>query len=234
MPIAGTHWGMREAMRTYYEQRTIYGEKLVYFGPGELADDWQRRRRRAGRFETFIPDTLQVGQPMTITIQLNKADDERGHGAGARARRHGDARSAITRSTVTLAPGERAQARPARSRDGASRPARPPPPVRAVDADRLIAWQLYWRGENFWSGDEIWGFAARDEPHAFQSTDNVEFLKYLNDRTRAPLGRRYFVVTEGGRVPGLRSMCRRSAGATRSRSSTRRATSSRSPRSSCS
>ena len=30
--------------------------------------------------------------------------------------------------------------------------------MRAVDADRLIAWQLYWRGENFWSGDEIFGW----------------------------------------------------------------------------
>ena len=76
MPIAGTHWGMREAMRSYYEQRTIYGEKLVYFGARELADDWHDARRH-WTFETFVPDTLQVGQPMTITIQLNKADDER-------------------------------------------------------------------------------------------------------------------------------------------------------------
>ena len=40
MPIAGTHWGMREAVRAYYDQRNIYGEKLVYFGLGELYDDW--------------------------------------------------------------------------------------------------------------------------------------------------------------------------------------------------
>ena len=44
MPIAGKHWGMREAMRTYYEQRTIYGQKLVYFGAGSSHDDWARRR----------------------------------------------------------------------------------------------------------------------------------------------------------------------------------------------
>jgi 4-amino-4-deoxy-L-arabinose transferase-like glycosyltransferase len=43
MPLAGTHWGMRDAMRTYYERRTIYGETLVYFGARELVDDWQPR-----------------------------------------------------------------------------------------------------------------------------------------------------------------------------------------------
>ena len=41
---------------------------------------------------------------------------------------------------------------------------------------------------------------------AFVKTDNVEFIKYINDRTRAPLGRRYFVVTEAGRITGVRSM----------------------------
>src|SRR5258706_13521848 len=34
-------------------------------------------------------------------------------------------------------------------------PMRGRPEFRYVDADRLIAWQLYWRGENYWSGDEI-------------------------------------------------------------------------------
>jgi 4-amino-4-deoxy-L-arabinose transferase-like glycosyltransferase len=31
MPDAGRHWGMREAMRSYYEQREIYGHKNVHF-----------------------------------------------------------------------------------------------------------------------------------------------------------------------------------------------------------
>ena len=41
---------------------------------------------------------------------------------------------------------------------------------------------------------------------AFVKTDNVELTKYINDRTRAPLGRRYFLVTEAGRIMGVRSM----------------------------
>jgi hypothetical protein len=31
-------------------------------------------------------------------------------------------------------------------------------------------------------------------------------MKYLNDRTKAPLGRRYFVVTEAGRITSIRAM----------------------------
>ena len=69
----------------------------------------------------------------------------------------------------------------------------------------MIAWQLYWRGENFWSGDEIVG-PIPDMKTAFVKTDNVEFTKYINDRTRAPLGRRYFIVTEAGRITSVRSM----------------------------
>ncbi|HEX4421324.1 MAG TPA: hypothetical protein VH165_25590, partial [Kofleriaceae bacterium] len=65
--------------------------------------------------------------------------------------------------------------------------------------------QLYWRGENFWSADEIWGYLPEMKT-AFKDSDNAEFTKYINDRTRAPLGRRYFVVTEGGRITGIRSL----------------------------
>ncbi|MGE5185393.1 MAG: ArnT family glycosyltransferase [Acidobacteriota bacterium] len=201
MPVAGTHWGMREAARTYYEQRTIYGEKLAYFGEGELWDDWHA----AGdtwSFDTVIPDTLQVGQPMTITIELRKPDKEQVIeqtvellGKVARVGSH--------TVDVTLAAGERAKLAPLLAR-GAAGP-RGRPPVKAVDADPLIAWNLYWRGENFWSQEEIWGFFP-DMKTSFPNTNNVEFMKYINDRTRAPLGRRYFVLTETSRVTAPKGM----------------------------
>jgi 4-amino-4-deoxy-L-arabinose transferase-like glycosyltransferase len=201
MPHAGTHWGMREAVRTYYDQRTIYGQKLVYHGLGQLYDDWYERGDRWA-FEAHVPQTLQIGQPMTLQIQVRKVPDER-------VTEHeltliGSA-TAIGDHTieVTLAPGERARLDPLLQR-GASGP-RGRPPVRAVDADRLIAWQLYWRGENFWSGDEIWG-PLPELKTAFVKTDNVEFNRYINDRARAPLGRRYFVITEAGRINGMRSL----------------------------
>ena len=201
MPIAGTHWGMREAVRTYYEQRAIYGQKLVYFGTGELYDDWHDVTD-TWTFETHLPDTFQVGQPMTLQIQVNKAEDERI--MEREVSLLGTATAVGDHSiTVTLPREERAKLDPLIAQ-GKTGP-RGRPPVRAVDADRLLAWQLYWRGENFWSGDEIWGWLPEMKT-AFVKTDNVEFNKYINDRTRAPLGRRYFVVTEGGRITSVRSM----------------------------
>jgi 4-amino-4-deoxy-L-arabinose transferase-like glycosyltransferase len=201
MPIAGTHWGMRDAVRAYYDQRTIYGQKLIYFGLGELRDDWAG----AGdtwTFDSHIPDTLQLGQPMTIKIQINKANDERIMEqeltlVGATTR--------ITDHTVEikLAPGERAKLDPLIQQG--ERGPRGRPAVRVVDADRLIAWQLYWRGENFWSGDEIWGYPPEMKT-AYKDTDNTAFNKYLTDRTRTVLGRRYFVVTEAGRITSIKSI----------------------------
>jgi 4-amino-4-deoxy-L-arabinose transferase-like glycosyltransferase len=201
MPIAGTHWGMRDAVRAYYDQRTIYGQKLVYFGLRDLHDDWQAVGDR-WTFPTHVPGGLQVGQPMTLTIQVHKPSDER------IMEQQLSLIGAVSRITdhaveVTLAPGERARLAPLIAR-GATGPRRRPP-VRAVDADRLIAWQLYWRGENFWSADEIWGFLPEMKT-AFKLTDNVELTKYINDRARAPLGRRYFLITEAGRISSARSM----------------------------
>jgi len=199
MPLAGTHWGMGDAIRTYYHQRTIYGQKIVYFGLGELADDWRGTGDR-WTFPTEVPDTLQVGQPMTLRLQVNKATDERIMeqelalvGTATKITDHA--------VEITLAPGERAKLDPLIAR-GQTGP-RGRPPVRAVDADRLIAWQLYWRGENFWSGDEIWGFLPELKT-AFVNTNNQEFLQYIADRTRTPLGRRYFVVGGAGQLPGIK------------------------------
>ena len=88
---------------------------------------------------------------------------------------------------------------------GKTNPAHGRPPVRAVDADRLIAWQLYWRGEQFWSGGEIWAWLPEMKT-TFPKTENADLLKYFNDRTRAPLGRRYFVIGNAGQVPSLRGL----------------------------
>jgi 4-amino-4-deoxy-L-arabinose transferase-like glycosyltransferase len=211
MPIAGQHWGMRDAMRKYYELRTVYGEKRVYFGPGEVVDELSDAPTTFS-FETFVPDNLQIGQPMTITLELASATDEhieRTLELVGTATQIGD-----HDVTVTLAPGEQvketafvadARARltkPAQS--GKPVPVRGRPEVRYVDADRLLAWQLYWRGENFWSADEIYGWAPEMKT-GFEKNDNVEFLKYLNDRSRAPLGRRYFIITEAGRAASAKA-----------------------------
>jgi len=200
MPIAGQHWGMREAMRRYYEQRTIYGEHVVYYGARELADDWATRT--SWTIETFIPDGLQVGQPMTLTLQVNKPDDDR-----------------ITEQTLTLVgtaahigahsievevpPVERAKLASVIARGRAS-PAHGAAPRHAIDSDRLIAWDLYWRGEQFWSGGEIWG-ALPELRTSFPFAEDTKMVKYLNDRGLAPLGRRYFVITDPGKMSRIRA-----------------------------
>jgi 4-amino-4-deoxy-L-arabinose transferase-like glycosyltransferase len=196
MPIAGTHWGMREAVRTYYEQRTIYGEKLVYFGAGELWDDWHDATDTVS-FDTFIPSNLQVGQPMTIEIQLRKPDNDqlvdetfRLVGTAVRVGAH--------TIDVQLAHGERGKL------PLAANGPRGRSPIRVVDADPLIAWQLYWRGENFWSQEEIWGFLPEMKT-SFPTTDNSLFNRYINDHARAPVGRRYFILGETSRIQGPKS-----------------------------
>jgi hypothetical protein len=201
MPIAGKHWGMREAMRTYYQQRTIYGQTRVYFGAGQCLAEV--RPDETYTFETFIPDTLQVGQPMALDLRLQRAADTKTQDARATAN---GAVTAIGAHSVTfqLFHGESAKIEgfiaECKKRSTIKKEIQfGRPPFFAVDADRLIAWQLYWRGENFWSGDEIWAWLPEMRT-AFVPANNAELTKYLNDRARAPLGRRYFVITEASRI----------------------------------
>ncbi len=204
MPIAGKHWGMRDAIHAYYQQRTVYGEKIVYFGAGELADEWSDVTDQWS-FDTFIPDNLQIGQPMTIKVDLNKAAEQDERVMEQEVEMVG-AVSAIGDHSVTVAlpKAERAKLQPLVAR-GVAKALRGRPPVHEVEADRLIAWQLYWRGENFWSGDEIWGWLP-EQHTALMKTDNVEFLKYLNDRHISPLGHRVFLISEAGRAQSVKSM----------------------------
>ena len=74
----------------------------------------------------------------------------------------------------------------------------------AVNADRLLAWQLFWRGENFYSGGEIWNPRIKDMQTAFKDTDNTAFLAYL--RERLGKGKKYWLITEIGRLDNLRTV----------------------------
>ena len=141
---------------------------------------------------------------MTITIEERKAEDER---IVEQDLTLVGAVTAIGDHTVevTFAPGERKKLDPLIARGQGGKAARGRLPVRVVDADKLLAWQLYWRGENFWSQEEIWGYFA-DMKTSFPNTNNTEWTKYLADRTRAPVGRRYFIITETSRITSPRGM----------------------------
>ncbi len=112
MPLAGKHWGMRDALATYYHQRSIYGAKHVYYGGRDLYDDWNDHGDR-WRYDTMVPDTLQVGQPMTITVQLVNAKSE----TEGVYQLVGTATDIGAHDIeITLAPGERARGSGRRSR----------------------------------------------------------------------------------------------------------------------
>jgi 4-amino-4-deoxy-L-arabinose transferase-like glycosyltransferase len=207
MPIAGDHWGMREAIRTYYRERHIEGPRIIYFGADQLAQEWGHRPREYA-FDVFVPDRLALGQPMTVRLTVNRATEPRTTESDTLLR------GSVTKIgdhtvTVRFPQAELEQLEPLlKAGQLAARKPRgklqePPRPVRVIEGDRLIAWQLYWRGENFWSGDEMYGWLPENKV-AFIKTDNVAFTKYINDRTLAPLGKRYFVVTEAARAQGLR------------------------------
>ena len=198
MPIAGTHWGMRDAVRRYYQERQLYGQKLVYYTPRQFHDDWARVPDHWD-FDTFIPDAYQDGQPMTVKIEVQGVQTGGTYELLGRSRAVGPHTIRIDLDPAKLAPVRAAAKKYAKGVRGKKRP------TKVVDADRLIAWQLYWRGENFWSGDEIWGVLPEMRT-ALKETDNVAFNRYINDRALAPEGRRYFVVTEAGRTGSLRSL----------------------------
>jgi 4-amino-4-deoxy-L-arabinose transferase-like glycosyltransferase len=204
MPIAGTHWGMREAIRSYYRERSIDGPRIIYFGGRQLYDEWKPRPSEYS-FEAFVPERLVVGQPMTVRLTVNRMDQPRItesdtvlYGQVSAIGEHRISVALPEEERRKLDPLLAAGARAPRNRDREARP------VRVLEGDRLIAWQLYWRGENFWSGDEIFGWLPENKA-AFINTNNLAFTKYINDRSLCPLGKRYFVVTEAGRAQGLRS-----------------------------
>lgn len=208
MPIAGTHWGQRDALRTYYREREIHGQRLVYFGARQAADAWgpvlDRANGGAARwtFETVIPDRFQVGQPMTIRVQINKVKEERTTEVDAAM--VGTAVAVGDHSITVELPANQLAKLATAVKAGRNAPRAARKPVALVDGDRLIVWNGYWRGEVFWSQDEVWGWLPEYwTDWQLGDSDSKKFLKYLNDRTLCPLGRRYFVISAGS-IQGLR------------------------------
>ncbi|HTJ43478.1 MAG TPA: glycosyltransferase family 39 protein [Kofleriaceae bacterium] len=201
MPVAGTHWGQGDAIRNYYEQREIYGMRVVYYDRYALERDWNGTT--TWTIETLVPDHIFVGQPMALRVTLRDPEDRQTIGE---ARVRGTV-SAVHDHSIDLAldPADAKQpmmllAKAKDLRESAK------PTVYWVDADRLIAWQLYWRGEVFWSGDEVWGPLPDLRADWQLETNNQGINKLLADPVASPPGRRYFVITEAGRISGLKAL----------------------------
>jgi 4-amino-4-deoxy-L-arabinose transferase-like glycosyltransferase len=191
---ASPHWGQGNLHRVYYHKREIHGVDLIYEGLRELRADWGKPA--LFKVRSVVPDTMSQGAPMIVTIEAAGQKVEL-RGTVARIDKAGDA------FWIDVPQEERQQklgdllARAQGTKD---------PPRRrwlSVNADRLIAWQLNWRGENFYSGGEIYQHRFEDARTVFMNTDNKEFLDYLRAPQRNGKGRKFFVITEKGRLAGL-------------------------------
>jgi 4-amino-4-deoxy-L-arabinose transferase-like glycosyltransferase len=67
--------------------------------------------------------------------------------------------------------------------------------MRASPDERLLVWQMYWRGENFYTSNEIFS-GPREERTVFLGDRNLENLKGWMDKHR---GRRAFLLVERSR-----------------------------------
>lgn len=193
MEQAAPHWGQRQLHVEYFKRRQIHGVDLQYYGLRDLADDWGSGGREY-EVRSVLPDGLAVGQPMKVTVE---AVGVATHVLNGRVARLGDDRfwievpDAEVAKLASLVDQGRAQ-RPSGRR-----------PWKMVNADRMIAWQLNWRGENFWQGGEIWG-RTPDTQTVYEHTDNKAFLEYLKPPERQ--NRTYYVITESQRATGLKSV----------------------------
>jgi len=67
--------------------------------------------------------------------------------------------------------------------------------LRTSPAERLLVWQMYWRGENFYTSNEIF-IGPREERTVFLGDRNLENMKSWMDKHR---GRRAFLLVERSR-----------------------------------
>ncbi len=196
MNAAAPHWGQRDLHRTYYQERDIHGVDILYGGPREVADDWGPD---AGDYEvqSALPDHLEPGHPVTARLRLPNREPVELAGEVSAIGDHS--------FRIHVPATEREAIRDLVER-GQSAPPSARPPRALVDADRLIAWQLNWRGENFWSGGEIWGPIPEMETVYFTGRNEGDqgFLSYLDEYGRE--GQTYFVITEASRPRRLEGL----------------------------
>jgi 4-amino-4-deoxy-L-arabinose transferase-like glycosyltransferase len=193
LTAAAPHWGQRDLHQVYYAHRDIQGIDLYYFGGRELAEDWKGPPRDL-EVRSYVPDTLRVGAPMKVGWKLLKGRNtvvEQGELTGKVATL--DAEN--DRFTIALDPGEWDKMAAIAQKNPAAAPARRR--RLEVRADRMLAWQLFWRGENFYSGGEIWRDYEPDMQTVFNEyidTGEVKFKTYLESHRKK--GVRVWAITE--------------------------------------
>jgi 4-amino-4-deoxy-L-arabinose transferase-like glycosyltransferase len=196
MPAAAPHWGQMALHETYYADREIHGMDLQYYGLRDLADEWSGTGDLM--VESALPRDFAAGAAMRVQIFLKGAGipDETIVLAGSVSR------VGENKFWIAIPSSERNKlsdliAQGKGQRKAARRP------WRQVNADRLIAWQLNWHGEDFWSNGEMYG-EREDAKTIFKLIDNTVFLEWINNPERA--GRTFFIITEASRAKSLQSV----------------------------
>ena len=196
MHTAATHWGQGPLHTTYYQQRAIHGIEIKYYGLADLARDWQDGRFRA---RSYLPTDFAVGLSQRVTLilpGLGLPDDR--VVLQAKVEEVGD-----DSFVIALVDGELDRIQEYISRGLNSGPSAKKPWMQ-IDADRLIAWQLNWRSENFWSAGEIYGETTDTQTVFMNAEGDKKIRKFLKDPKK--IGRTYYVITESGRSGGLKGV----------------------------
>src|SRR6266568_236538 len=189
--------GLLALLRTAWRRKAI-----VYYGPHELVRDWSSGTDLEVR--SVIPQTLHEGDPMTVTWELRNANegvqekgDLKGTVASIDAPHH--------RFTIAIPPAERDKIAPVVAQNrGADDDQRR---WLYVNAARMIGWQLNWKGENIYSGGEIWNTRIPDMMSCFSGfydDNDKKLLEYL--RPRIGRSRSFWVVTEIGSLGRLKNL----------------------------
>ena len=195
-PKAAPHWGQRELHRTYYAKRQIHGMDYQYYSLRDLADDWSGGTDVL--VESVLPEVFPADAPMRVQIFVPGAGipDDRVILNGTVSK------IGENKFWIHIPDTERAKLAELITRGASMKPAKRRP-WKQVNADRMVAWQLNWHGEDFWTAGEMYG--DRDDAKTiFKNTNNDAFLKWIKDPERA--GRTYFIITEAGRARGLKGI----------------------------
>tara|TARA_R110002073_G_scaffold24260_7_gene82024 strand:+ start:35812 stop:38085 length:2274 start_codon:yes stop_codon:yes gene_type:complete len=189
MPAAAPHWGQGQLHERYYAERTIYGVTLKYPSNASVLGDWPASRETIV-VNSFIPASLKPGTSLelvlrTPTAKATVAAQVQSIASSSFALALGPAewRNAFDAGTTTANPGQG--------------------PIISIDADPLIAWNLHWRSELFWSGGELWSNDSTGH-RMFKQGQDQQFVKLLSaPQFRA---RAIYVLTDAAHASRLRPL----------------------------
>jgi len=167
-----------------------------YYSLRDLADEWSGKSDIM--VESILPAGFEVGAPMKIQIFVPGAGVPKDLVVlSGQVAKLGD-----NRFWISVPESDRSKLSELITRGQNQKPSRRKR-WKQVAADRMVAWQLNWHGEDFWTGGEMYG-DREDAKTIFKKTDNKRFLKWIKDPERA--GRTFYIVTESGRAKGLRGI----------------------------